>query len=118
MRGAVIENVFARDITVGEVRVAVISIDFNYEEGKNGNFTPVARNIGVEKLQSEQSQYAVCLRGFPSAPIENVKLGDCDFRGVDKGNVVENVKGLELNEVKINGADVNRLGERFLRVSA
>jgi polygalacturonase len=110
MRGGVVENIFVRDITVGEVGRAVVSIDFNYEEGKNGKFIPVAGNIEIERVQSQKSEYALYLRGFENAPVEDVRLVDCDFRGVEKPNVVENVKGLELRDVRINGnaSETNR----------
>jgi hypothetical protein len=51
----------------------------------------------------KKAQYALYLRGFKSAPVENVRLVDCDLEGVAKPNVVENVKDLELRNVRING---------------
>jgi hypothetical protein len=33
---------FMRDVTVGQVKEAAVSIDFNYEEGDNDDFPPVA----------------------------------------------------------------------------
>ena len=102
------EDIFVRDITVGEVRQAVVSIDFNYEEGKNGKFVPVARKIEIEKLQSGKSEHALYLRGFENAPVEDVKFVDCDFAGVEKPDVVENVKGLDLRNVRINGEQVKQ----------
>ena len=42
---------------VGQVAHAVITIDFNYEEGDNGKFTPVVRNFVVEDLKSGKSKY-------------------------------------------------------------
>jgi polygalacturonase len=110
MRGGVVEDIFVRDITVGEVRQAVVSIDFNYEEGKNGKFVPVARKIEIEKLQSGKSEHALYLRGFENAPVEDVRVVDCDFRGVEKPDVVENVKGLDLRNVRINGKAVTQSG--------
>jgi len=108
MRGGVVEDIFVRDITVGEVRQAVVSIDFNYEEGKNGKFVPVARKIEIEKLQSGKSEHALYLRGFENAPVEDVRVVDCDFRGVEKPDVVENVKSLDLRNVRINGEQVKQ----------
>src|SRR6185436_1823018 len=40
-RGGVVENVFARDLRIGQVSKAVLTIDFHYEEGEKGGFTPV-----------------------------------------------------------------------------
>ena len=53
MRGGTIESIFARDITVGQVRRAVITIDYNYGEGPNGPYTPVFGTFVVERLTSE-----------------------------------------------------------------
>jgi len=103
MRGGVLENIFVRNIEVGEVAFAVLSIDFYYEEGEAGKFTPIARNVDISKVTLNKAQYALYLRGFKNAPIENIRLSDCDFKGVEKSNVIENVINLELNNVKVNG---------------
>lgn len=58
----------------------------------------------------EQSTASVCgLRGFQSDPMEDIHLTDCDFKAVEKRNVVENVRGLELRDVRINGKLVESL---------
>ena len=40
MRGGVLEHIYMRDVTVGQVADAVLTIDFYYEEGAKGAFTP------------------------------------------------------------------------------
>src|SRR5207248_1013131 len=45
VRGGTIEIVFMRNVSVGRVADAVLQIDFVYEEGANGPFKPIARNI-------------------------------------------------------------------------
>ena len=40
-RGGVIERVYMRNVAVGQVKEAIVSIDFNYEEGDAGDFPPV-----------------------------------------------------------------------------
>jgi len=102
-RGGVIEHVYLRDVRIGEVSDSVLSIDFHYEEGANGAFTPVARTIELRNLTSKRSPYALFLRGFERAPITDVRIIDCTFDGVAKGNVVEHVAGLEMTNVSING---------------
>jgi polygalacturonase len=103
MRGGRLENIFARNIDVGQVAMAGVSIDFYYEEGEAGKFTPVVRNVDIRKLTANKAQYALYLRGFKNAPIENVRVADCSFNGVEKPNVVDNVKDLALRNVRING---------------
>lgn len=102
-RGGVIENVLFRDVTVGQVAEAVIDIDLNYEEGPGGPFTPAVRNIEVRNVSSEKSKYALYLRGYESAPLRDIRLSDCTFDHVAKPNVIENVRGLAAQAVRING---------------
>ena len=87
----------------GEVAQAALTVDFNYEEGQNGKYTPVLRNLRVENLKSGKSRYAMDLQGFPNAPIRNVRLENCTFDNVTEPSIVKNVQGLELRNVKVNG---------------
>lgn len=106
MRGGLIENVYMRNVQVGELADAVLQIDFRYEEGARGPYTPVARNIQMRNVTSKKSRYGVSLRGLPNAPIENVRIEDCNFENVAQGNVVEHVNGLTFKNVRVNGAEV------------
>jgi polygalacturonase len=103
MRGGLLENIYVRNIEVGEVAMAGLSIDFLYEEGEAGRFTPVVRKIDIRKVSLNKAQYALYLRGLKKAPIEDIRLSDCDLKGVAKPSVVENVNGLVLRNVHING---------------
>jgi polygalacturonase len=107
MRGGLLENIYVRNIEVGQVATAGLSIDYFYEEGPNGKFTPVVRNVEVLNLTMRKARYALYLRGFKNAPIENVRLAGCDFEGVAEPSVVENVRHLELHDVRINGKQVD-----------
>jgi polygalacturonase len=103
MRGGSLENIHVRNVEVGEVAAAGLSIDFFYEEGANGKFTPVVRNVDIRNLATHKAKYALYLRGFKNAPIEGVSLVDCDFEGVSQPNMIENVNNLALRNVHING---------------
>jgi polygalacturonase len=103
MRGGIIENVYFRNITVGEISDAVLQIDFYYQEGPNGPEHPIVRNIDIRDVTSKKSKYALSLRGFANAPISNVNLERCTFDNVAKDDLVENVKGLTLTDVSVNG---------------
>lgn len=103
MRGGTIEHIYMRDVTVGQVADAVVHVDFYYEEGTNGSFLPVVRDIDVRNVTSNRSEYALYLRGFEQAPIIDVRLTDCRFENVEKPSVVEYVRELEFVRVMING---------------
>ncbi|MFI5072905.1 MAG: glycoside hydrolase family 28 protein [Terriglobales bacterium] len=109
MRGGKIENIYARNINVGEVAAAAVSTDYFYEEGKAGQFVPIVQGVSIEKLTTRKSNYAVFLRGFENDPIRRVDLIDCDFNRVQERSVVENVTGVSLRNVRINGKPVQRL---------
>ena len=109
MRGGLLENLYFRNIEVGQVAHAVITIDFNYEEGAKGGFTPVVRNFDVKNLKSGKSKYALDVQGFADAPVYGLSLKDCTFENVAQGNVVANLKDPALRNVRINGQVVEKL---------
>src|SRR5918993_2033214 len=103
MRGGLLENLHFRNIEVGQVAHAVITIDFNYEEGAKGGFTPVVRDYTVDQLRSTKSKHALDVQGLSLAPIINLRLTNCTFENVADGSIVKNVKDLTHNNVRING---------------
>src|SRR5215471_8928122 len=103
VRGGLLENFYYRNIEVGQVAEAVVAVDFNYEEGENGPFTPILRNVVISGLKSHKSKYALDLQGLSKAPIANVTLRDCIFDNVGNGNILKNVSGLEMRNVQLNG---------------
>src|SRR5262245_62125364 len=106
VRGGTIENIYVRNLRIGQVRQAALTIDFYYEEGPQGTFTPVARNIVLEKITMQHAERALNLRGFANAPIRGVTLVDCDFGTVAKPNIVEYVEDLSMRNVRMNGRSV------------
>ena len=103
VRGGVIEGVYMRDVTVGQVAEALVTINFFYEEGEGGKHLPLVRDVDVRNVTSRKSQHALLLRGFANAPISGVVIQDCTFNGVEKPDVLENVTGVELRNVRVNG---------------
>jgi polygalacturonase len=109
MRGGLLESLHFRNIEVGQVAHAVITIDFNYEEGAQGGFVPVVRDYTVENLRSARSKHALDVQGLSGAPIVNLQLKNCTFDNVAEGNIVKNVKDASLENVKINGRVVDAI---------
>ena len=103
VRGGVVENIYMRNVTVGEVSDAVIWVYFNYEEGDVGRHTPVVRNIYVSNVTSRKSKYALLLAGYERSPVTNLNLKNCRLDGVEKGNMLSHYRDLEMKEVYING---------------
>ena len=108
MRGGVLEHIYMRDVEVGQVADAVLQVDFLYEEGANGNFPPVVRDVELRRVTSRKSNYGLYLRGYEKGTIEDVRVIDCTFDGVAKPDVVEHVTGLVRQNVTVNGAKVTQ----------
>ena len=102
-RGGIVENIYMRNCIIGEVSDAVIRINFHYGEGDTGNYVPIARNIFLSNLKSTRSRYAIYLEGYKRSPISNLKIEDCDFRGVLEPNKISYCSNLVLRNVYING---------------
>lgn len=109
MRGGLLENLHFRNIEVGQVAHAVITIDFNYEEGAKGAFTPVVRDYTVDGLRSGKSKHALDVQGLPGAPVINLRLTNCSFENVEQPSIVKNVKDATIDNVKVNGRVVDSL---------
>ena len=103
VRGGVVENIYMRNVKIGQVAEAVLKINFFYGEGDTGKYTPTVRNINMENVTSKKSRYALSIRGYDRAPITNIHLKNCTFDNVDRANLLVGVKNLALKNVKING---------------
>jgi polygalacturonase len=100
-RGGIIENVFMRNVEIGRVAEAVLTIDLVYEEGPNGPHRPVVRNVVLEKVKSESSPRVMWIAGFPGAVIDGIRFADCTFRGITAGEVLEHAGNVTFDNVTI-----------------
>jgi polygalacturonase len=100
MRGGVIENVFVRDVEIGEVGSA-LDIDMLYEEGAAGPFTPTVRNVVVDRMTVAKAAHALFVRGLPASPVRALVVRDSVFRAVAKGTRLQGVADLSLRNVVI-----------------
>jgi polygalacturonase len=103
MRGGLLEHVYMRDVTIGQVSDSVLSMDLYYEEGQKGPFTPVIRDVEMRNVTSRKSRYALYMRAYEKSEISDVRVIDCAFDGVARGNVTEGVQRLTMQNVRING---------------
>jgi unsaturated rhamnogalacturonyl hydrolase len=88
VRGGVVENVFLRNVSVGQVADAALQIDFVYEEGTNGLHRPVVRNVVVENLTVAKTPRVLKVVGFPAAEISNVRIYNSSFKQIKKPDQV------------------------------
>jgi polygalacturonase len=103
LRGGILENVYMRNVRVGQVADAVLSVDLYYEEGQQGPYTPVVRNVELRNVTSQKSRYGLYMRAYEKSEISDVRIIDSRFDGVERGNVTEGVRRLVLENSMING---------------
>jgi polygalacturonase len=84
MRGGVLQNIFMRNVNVGLVKDSVLQIDFLYDEGTNGIYKPVARNVVMENITVAQTPRVLNVRGFPAASISGVRIYNSTFKQIQK----------------------------------
>lgn len=109
LRGGFVEECYYRDITVGDVKLAAIVCDFNYEEGAKGNFRPHLSNIVIERLKVKNGRRVINSQGLPNAPIGTITLRDCEFAGVIEPSIITHTQSLVLENVRVNGEKVSQL---------
>ena len=56
------------------------------------------RNIEVRNVTSQKSNYGLLLRGYPHAPVSDIRLRDCTFDNVARADIMENVQRISLRE--------------------
>ncbi|MCW0199718.1 glycoside hydrolase family 28 protein [Sphingopyxis sp.] len=106
-RGGTLENIHIRNVTVGQVGRAAITIDYNYGEGARGSFTPVFRGLTIERLLVGRCQRVLDLQGFANAPIRDIRLVDCAVVRAAEPDIVAHVEGLRYENVRRNGQPVS-----------
>jgi polygalacturonase len=107
-RGGLIENVFVRNITVGECKEAVLRINLQYEnrERCNRGFIPTVRNVHLKNVTCEKSQYGVLIIGLEdSKNVYNISVEDSRFNNVSKGaGQITGARDVTFKNLYVNGS--------------
>lgn len=116
LRGGIIENIYVRNIEVGQCKIAVFSINLSYDPNEVGErgFMPFVRNVYLNDIRCQKSQYGVWLSGLEEQEnIENISIKDCIFNNVEMGNLLKGEIGtIQLESLQINGRSVSKLENR------
>ena len=106
-RGGLIENIYVRNVEVGQCKEAVLRINLNYEPNEQARrgFIPEVRNVLLENVTCKDSKYGVWLYGLEDrVNINNVTLKNCSFDGVKTG---ENYAHGQLGEIVFDNCTIN-----------
>lgn len=108
-RGGIVENVFVRNLEVGQVKEAVLRINmfYNVYGNQTGNFIPQVKNVILENVNVKNAgKYGVFAKGYKELPIENVVLKNVTIDKVDQAFSIENVTNIQFVNTFINGKKV------------
>ncbi len=110
LRGGVIENIYMRDVEVGECAEAVLKINLDYEPKEVGRrgFYPIVRNVYMENVTcKKRSKYGVMIVAFDDRTnVSNINVKNCKFEGVYGKPVYIKGKTQDINfeDLYINGS--------------
>ncbi|MEO7508746.1 MAG: glycoside hydrolase family 28 protein [Pyrinomonadaceae bacterium] len=108
LRGGVIENIYMRNVEVGRVTEAILTVDFIYDTGAKGPHRPVLRNVEIDNVTSTSSPRVMWIVGFEGTTIENIRFQNCTFRGVEATEVMNHAGAISFNNVTIEPAKKGR----------
>jgi polygalacturonase len=102
VRGGTIENIYFNNIKIGEVETAIV-IDFAYEEGDSGAFTPRVRNIDIRNLHCENAKQVFNINGYERSPISQLNLINANFIQAASIGIIKNTHDFITENVTIRG---------------
>jgi polygalacturonase len=104
-RGGVTENIYMRNVEVGQVKEEVIIATMLYEDA--GNYMPTIRNIEVRNVRVRQGgKFGVRLEAYKESPITNLRLINVTIDTVKTPYKFTNATNIRFENVTINGKKV------------
>lgn len=101
VRGGLIENLFVRNINVGECKEAVFRVEFKYEkkDGKGPHF-PQLKNVELKNVTCNKSNYGVYIEGIDEdITVSDIRFIDCSFLNVKATTRISGAKNIQFKNV-------------------
>lgn len=110
-RGGIIENIFMRNVEVGQCREAVLKINMDYDHNENSRrgYNPVVRNVFMDNVNCRKSNYGVMIIALDTVTnVCGIHVSNCHFDNVaHPANVIRGrTGGIEFDQLFINGSMV------------
>ncbi|AYN66324.1 glycoside hydrolase family 28 protein [Euzebyella marina] len=106
LRGGFVENVFVKNIQVGQVKEAVLKINTYYGiyDNQEGEHIPTIQNIHLENVTvAKGGKYGILVQGREERPVKNITLKNVEIKGAETPILVENSEPIQFENVTING---------------
>tara|TARA_R110002020_G_scaffold296658_1_gene512327 strand:- start:121497 stop:122951 length:1455 start_codon:yes stop_codon:yes gene_type:complete len=110
LRGGFVEDVYVKDVQVGQVKEAVLKINTHYGiyDNQEGNFMPSIKNIFLENVTVENGgKYGVLITGREQSPVKNVVLKNVTIKKTKTPLSVEFAEPIQFENTIINGEAYN-----------
>ena len=84
-RGGILQNIYMRNIEVGQCKEAVMRINLVYEPNEiaERGHIPTVRNVYMENVTCQKSKHGVLINGLDEADeVYNINVRNCTFNGL------------------------------------
>ena len=108
IRGGFVENVYVKDIQVGQVKEAVLKINTFYAiyDNQEGDYIPSIKNVFLENVTVENGgEYGVLIKGREQSPVKNVVLKNVTIKSTKTPIEIENCEPIKFINTTINGKE-------------
>lgn len=108
LRGGFVENVYVKDLQVGQVKEAVLKINTYYGiyDNQEGEYIPSIKNIFLENVQVENGgEYGLLIKGREQSPVQNVRLKNVTIKSTEVPLSIENCEPVIFVNTTINGKE-------------
>jgi len=108
-RGGTIEDIYVKNLKVGQVKEAVLKINTHYAiyDNQEGEHMPVIRNIFLENVDVENGgEYGILIRGREESPVTGVHLTNVTIKATETPLSIENADPINFTNTTINGKKI------------
>lgn len=110
LRGGFVENIFVKDIEIGQVKESMLRINTYYGtyDNQEGDYIPSIKNVHLENITVENGgKYGILIEGRPENPVKNVTLTNVHIKKAETDMKIENSEPVKFNNTTINGKKIN-----------
>ncbi|MGL2988052.1 glycoside hydrolase family 28 protein [Flavobacterium sp. RSSA_27] len=109
-RGGITENIFVRNLKVGQVKEAFLKLNMKYsiyEGDQSGKYMPTIRNVFIENVTVENGgKFGILADGYEASPIQNISLTNVTIDHAQQNYSLKNVKNIIFTNTTINGVQI------------
>ena len=106
LRGGFVENLYVKNLEVGQVKEAALKINLHYAiyESQEGNHIPTINNIHMENVTVDKAgEYGILINGREEAIVKNIFLKNVVINGAEEPLSITHSEPISFENTTING---------------